>query len=92
VFSSALKTSIDHPPSRLASPQDHHNAGTLEECHRIDAASLPLGLTQSSRGMWRAILPADPIGCAAGAVFIMVMRGLPRFRCVVGDFGYSQAW
>jgi hypothetical protein len=40
--------------------------------------------------MWRAVLPADPVGCPAGAVFITAMRGLPRFRCVVGDFGYSQ--
>jgi hypothetical protein len=71
--------------------QGHHNTGTLEEHHRIDARSLPLGLRQSGRGMWRAILAAA-FGCAAGMVFITAMRGLPRFRCVVGDFGYSQAW
>jgi hypothetical protein len=84
--------SIGHRPSRLAFLQEHHNAGTLEERHRVDAGSLPLGLTESSRGMWRAVLPADPVGCAVGMVFITAMRGSPRFGCVAGDFGYSQAW
>src|SRR6476660_4985484 len=74
----------------------HSSKSTATPAHaKSTIASMPQAPRSASRhrvvGCGEQFLRLT-IGYAAGTVFITAMRGLPRFRCVVVDFGYSQPW